>query len=227
MTRSELCATIDRLAVKRPVFHSEADFQHEMALQLASIGYEVRLEMRVNVADDYIYIDLTANREGQRVAIELKYIKITGPLNPVIGVDRYGELFEIFSNWGPNLSRYDTWSDYSRISCLVNQPNPIISKGYAILLTNVADAWNEPGNIMARNFPLHDGTEVHNSMDWVWNNHTEDQKSASVGSTRVAGIRLCSTPKPLKWEEYSKPLNDPSPIINELGHFRYLILETP
>jgi hypothetical protein len=129
------------------------------------------------------------------------------------------------NNWATNLSRYDIWSDYSRLSQLVHRGD--LSKGYVIVLTNAAAAWAPPGAIMGRNFPLQDGSAVTQHMDWHWDGHTDEKKQKTVGVSRMRPISLPVPPKTLKWEEYTKQFNDPSPLIGVVGHFRYLILETP
>ena len=221
MNRSQLCAAIDTLAVKRPIFHSEKDFQHQLALQLAGMGYEVRLERPFNGAGGAMHIDIIASLNAQKVGFELKYVHRTS--GPVVGLDRYGEQFDVVSNWGSNLTRYDVWWDYARLAGLVAAG--ALNKGYAILLTNAPALWQLPGPIMTRNFPLEDQAVPVSPMDWVWNNHTEAQKQ-STAPGRLTPVHLPIIPRPLHWEEYTKENNDPSPIIGTLGHYRYLIIET-
>jgi hypothetical protein len=221
MNRSQICAAIDALAVRRPVFHSEADFQHELALQLGGMGYKVRLEKPFTLGGNTIEVDIIASLGGKNVGLELKYKHKTS--NPVVGIDRYGEHFEVVDNWGTNLTRYDVWSDYCRMAALVAAGD--IDKGYAIILTN-APLWAPPGAIMARSFSLEDGLVAGLNMPWVWDGHTEEQKRRTIG-TRLDPLILPFLPsQPLHWEEYTKENNDPSPIIHTLGHYRYLPIET-
>ena len=61
-----------KLSVRRPVFHSEADFQHAFAwlVQTEMPDYEIRLEYRP-IQDERRYLDIWIN--NTRLAIELKY----------------------------------------------------------------------------------------------------------------------------------------------------------
>lgn len=66
---------LERLASVRPIFHSEADFQHALAwqVQLEVPTAAIRLETRP-FADRRMYLDLAVNVDGHRVAIELKHL---------------------------------------------------------------------------------------------------------------------------------------------------------
>lgn len=221
MNRSQLCAAIDALAVRRPVFHSEADFQYELALQIGGMGYNVRLEKPFTLGENTIEVDIIASLGGKNMGIELKYKHQTS--KSVIGIDRYGEHFEVVDNWGTNLTRYDVWSDFCRMAALVAAK--AIDKGYSIILTN-APLWDAPGPIMARNFSLQDGAVPDLRKSWVWNDHTEEQKRRTIGNRSDPLILPFRPSEPLHWEEYTKENNDPSPIIHTLGHYRYLPIET-
>ena len=63
------------LANKRPVFHSEADFQHALAweLQLLDPNVNIRLEYRPQWLDRRNYMDIWVIDEDTAKAIELKY----------------------------------------------------------------------------------------------------------------------------------------------------------
>ena len=63
------------LANKRPVFHSEADFQHALAweLQLLYPNVNIRLEYRPPGFDRRNYMDIWVIDEDKAIAVELKY----------------------------------------------------------------------------------------------------------------------------------------------------------
>lgn len=70
----QLSDIMRRLALVRPVFHSEADFQHALAWQI-HVEYpdaQIRLEYRP-FAERKMYIDLWCVLNDQLTAIELKY----------------------------------------------------------------------------------------------------------------------------------------------------------
>ncbi len=62
-----------QLAEERPVFHSEADFQHAFAsrLHLERPDARIRLEARARAG---VRLDLLAALDSWRVAIEFKYL---------------------------------------------------------------------------------------------------------------------------------------------------------
>jgi hypothetical protein len=64
------------LARRRPLFHSEADFQLALAweLQTAHPHAQLRLEQRV-MAHPPIALDILMRLDGRRYAFELKYLK--------------------------------------------------------------------------------------------------------------------------------------------------------
>ena len=66
---------MEQLSRERPVFHSEADFQHALAWRLHQMWPEakVRLEFRAAQVNRRCYLDIWAEVEAQSVAIELKY----------------------------------------------------------------------------------------------------------------------------------------------------------
>ncbi|MDE2142791.1 MAG: hypothetical protein KGJ84_10300 [Elusimicrobia bacterium] len=63
------------LAIKRPLFHSEADFQHALAWEIRSRlpDAKIRLEYRPS-GFDRMYVDMwVVLADGTPFAIELKY----------------------------------------------------------------------------------------------------------------------------------------------------------
>jgi hypothetical protein len=70
----ELGTALSTLAVHRPVFHSEADFQHEFALVLRALPgvRSIRLERPFNVVGR-INLDILVGTDDGRIALELKH----------------------------------------------------------------------------------------------------------------------------------------------------------
>src|SRR4051812_9078581 len=62
------------LADRRPLFHSEADFQHALAweLQLQDPAARIRLERRMSTTPR-VELDLILESGGSALAVELKY----------------------------------------------------------------------------------------------------------------------------------------------------------
>ena len=99
-------AALDALAARRPVFHSEADFQHALAWQVqqANPAAAIRLEKRVAVRPSVV-LDLLIELGGARLGVELKYLR------RAMSVEVDGEAFE--SSTAPMItaatSRSPTW----------------------------------------------------------------------------------------------------------------------
>jgi hypothetical protein len=68
-------ATLDGLAAQRPLFHSEADFQHAVAwnLHLSRPDAAIRLEQPVQTPLKVVHVDLVATHGSEVFACELKY----------------------------------------------------------------------------------------------------------------------------------------------------------
>src|SRR5215207_7734774 len=99
------------LARRRPVFHSEADFQHAFAWEIHRSAPEcdIRLEVPVRATTGAIHLDLLARLTLGQMAIELKYKtrSLTAALN--------GEDFNLMSHAAQDLGRYDFFKDLNRI----------------------------------------------------------------------------------------------------------------
>ena len=96
------------LAGSRPVFHSEADFQHAFAWELhgAYPSAAVRLETRPRQG---VRLDPLATIDGLRIAIEFKYL-----LRRLV-VDIGGETFDLPNHGAQDISRYDVIKDVVRL----------------------------------------------------------------------------------------------------------------
>jgi hypothetical protein len=111
-----LQAALARLSTTRPVFHSEADFQHALAWDLHEHYPEasVRLEFRPPLMADHVCIDLWLTGPTYITAIELKYK--TRPLQTEVN----GETFQL-RGIRPKISAATTccgtfigWKEYRR-----------------------------------------------------------------------------------------------------------------
>src|SRR4051794_35906935 len=93
------------LAQRRPIFHSEADFQLALAweIQTKRPGASIRLEQRV-LDSPRINLDILVVLDGVRFGLELKYLRAATDVT----VD--GERFVLVVG-APDLDRYDTIKD--------------------------------------------------------------------------------------------------------------------
>ena len=195
------------LAERRPVFHSEADFQHELAW-LAHIGdpdAEIRLETRP-LAGQALYLDLAVASGGHRYALELKYL--TRALDVVV----QSEQFVLRNQAAQDISRYDIVKDVHRLERIVHAGAADV--GYAIVLTNDRSYWQKAlrADTVDAEFRLHDGRELLGAVGW--------SSRAGAGTTRGREAPLPLTGRyVLGWTDYSRVADGPS------GLFRYLAIE--
>jgi hypothetical protein len=124
------------------VFHSEADFQHELAWQfrLADPTLAVRLEIPLILDTptrrrERLDLLITAST-GARTAIELKFA--TDHLDTVID----GEQFRLARKSAQDTATYDIVKDISRLERFVNAGEA--DDGCLILLANDSWYWRPP-----------------------------------------------------------------------------------
>jgi hypothetical protein len=217
MNISQLGNILESLSKRRPIFHSEADFQHELAIELKIEGFSCRLERPVSVKyngkEVTAYVDILAkcNNGEKWTAIELKYVTVK------LDYTHGGERFTLANNWGPNLSRFDCLADWLRVSKIVESRHA--ENGYSIYLTNSEKAWSDNimrlGNLGAA-FSIHGGREIcaNDQMDWP-----KGIKLSSVSDKRLNPYAPIVAPsnQVIKWVEYSN-------FAVSNGILKYLIL---
>jgi hypothetical protein len=98
------------LQAKRPIFHSEADFQHALAWEIHQRhpNASVRLEVNRGIGTQREYLDLVVSDAEIRLAIELKYK--TKKLDTVFS----GEEFHLQNHGAQDVGRYDFIKDIAR-----------------------------------------------------------------------------------------------------------------
>lgn len=204
----DLKQVLSKLSADRPVFHSEADFQHSIAWRIheRSPSAAVRLEMPFRFRARSVHVDILVDFEGVRSGIELKY------KTRALWVMRAGESYELKDQSAQDLGRYDFLLDVQRIEELISQG--LVDKGASLLLTNDSAYWKSPriaGTIDAE-FRLHDGRMVEGDLSWG--------RKASKGTTsgREASISLGRSYR-LHWHDYSEF------AVGSYASFRYLLLE--
>ena len=105
------------LAQERPLFHSEADFQHALAwhLQGSLNKVDIRLEkpFRQNQRGSK-YIDIMLTIDGRSIAIELKY------KTKRIRYRNNDEYFDIQNHGAQDIGRYDSVS-YTHLTLPTNR----------------------------------------------------------------------------------------------------------
>ncbi len=206
----DLPAVLAALAEQRPVFHSEADFQHALAwvVREQQPGIDVRLERPVTLDGQRGHVDIWVRDADGEKAIELKYWAREGELTVA------GESFQ-HRGWAGDIERCGLWKDVARIERLIAVGS--VEGGYAVALANLVGCWGAPRGGWERTndaaFRLHEGHRVGGTLDWA-------------EKTAVSTRNLCGAPVTLRgdyltrWRDYSMP--EPG---RAGGEFRYLLLD--
>lgn len=175
------------LARDRPVFHSEADFQHALAWRIHAERLDARVRLERPDPTERIYVDLWL--PTNEVAVELKY------LTRRLDFEREGELFTLRNQGAQDIRRYDFLKDIQRLERLSNRTD--VRAGFAILLTNDPLYWRPPrreGTVDAQ-FRLHDGRTVEGELAW------SEEASSGTKEGREKPICLKDTYR-LQWQDY-------------------------
>jgi hypothetical protein len=180
------------LAVGRPVFHSEADFQHAFAwlLHHTHPEFELRLEIPLHAPEGVVHLDLLATSRDQSIAVETKYK--TRSLACIAA----NEEFRLANHAAQDLARYDFIKDIRRLERLASAH--MCTSAYAILLTNDSSYWT-PGrpNAVDAAFRLQEGRALQGTLEW--------DPRASAGTTRGREPALSlSGSYTVAWRDYSR-----------------------
>lgn len=205
MTAAVVQASLARLAERRPVFHSEADFQHALAwqLQLDHPSATIRLETRP-LAGRSVFLDLALTLDGVRTAIELKY------LVRALVTEIDGERFELRAQSAHDVRRYDVVKDLRRLEEVVDARAADV--GVMVAITNDPAYWTpgREGTIDA-SFRLHDGAALAGSLGWA------EHAGAGTTAKRTEFLSLGGS--------YVTAWSDYSDTGDRSGRFRQLLLE--
>ena len=181
------------LATKRPVFHSEADFQHALAweLHLMDPNINVRLEYRPPWMDRRQYIDIWVIQGDTETAIELKY------KTKKMDISIAGEQFALQNQAAQDIGRYDFVKDIERLERVVAARRQVV--GYAIILTNDSTYWSHPrrSDSVDSDFRIQEGRTLSGLLSWG--------AGASEGTRRgrTDAIQLANSYQ-LDWRDYSE-----------------------
>jgi len=158
---------MERLSSNRPIFHSESDLQHELALILANESKKkIRLEKPfLNIPlnnSKSIKIELDLFLPNEKVGIELKYKTIKR------NIKFSDEEFFLKNHAAQNLGRFDFFNDLRRLQMLRKQG--IIDSGFVIFLTNDPLYWTRiQRNNFSSNFSMEEGRVIgkNTALSWV------------------------------------------------------------
>ena len=199
-------ALMGELAIERPLFHSEADFQHALAWRIHKCLPEcgVRLEYKPPI-EETMRLDIWLAKPG--VAIELKY------RTRKLEIEHNGESFHLRNQSACDIGRYDFLKDIQRLESLSGFPDA--KAGFAIFLTNDDLYWRGPirkdtvdAAFCLRGDPGH---QIQGQMAW--------SKRAGPGTKRgrEGAIRLKGSYEG-QWRDYSRVSGERN------GEFRYLMI---
>lgn len=202
----EIDDLLNRLAKKRPVFHSEADFQHALAWELHEKypQAKIRLEYPTKVGIMRSYCDVWVMIDGRFFVFELKY-----KTRSLKWVDN-GESFNLVTHGAADLARYDFIKDICRLEILASSSEELT--GFAIFLTNEQLYWkfvDQPVTFDAA-FRIHEGVDLRGELSW----HVD---TGGAKNMREVALNLKNR-YTLQWQDYSN-LGDKD------GLFRYVALQ--
>ena len=202
----DIHAVMKSLAVRRPVFHSEADFQFALAWHIHELapGCEVRLESKP-FPGKRVYLDIWL--PILETAIELKHATQT------LDIEFGGERF-VLGESARDKSRYGFLEDVERLERIVSDTRA--KYGLAIMLTNDSQYWKPPQpdwqSTVDHEFRIHDGLSKTGELRW-----SSAASESTIGS-RTSPIFLSGYYVP-RWVDYSKV------DANRNSQFRYLVFE--
>jgi hypothetical protein len=197
---------LGELRRSRLVFHSEADFQHALALAVAASdpGARVRLETRPLTG---MRLDLMVSRPGLggSLAVELKYLTAAWA-----GEDG-GEHFRLLAQGAQDIRAYDVVKDVQRVEQLVDgHPG---WRGLVLVLANDPAYWSRPAHGHATNadaFRIYEGQVLTGRRAWgpLTGAGTMKDRASPI---ELRGSYVCH------WAEYSS-------LPGSRGTFRLLAL---
>lgn len=194
------------LASRRPLFHSEADFQHALAweFQQQLTTARIRLEMPVQSVHGRGALDIFVHDNPENIGFELKYFK------SALIHEHEGETFRLPTTSANDIARYDVCKDIRRLEHLTATGQ--IDRGYVIVLTNDPQYWRGSKKLDSIDaaFKLTEGLTLSGKLAWG--------ARAGAGTTkgREEALRLAGNYS-LSWQDYSN-------LDARNGEFRVLII---
>ena len=186
---------MEGLSQSRPIFHSEADFQHSLAWKIHEVmpDSQIRLEYPFRHDSNPKYLDIWLPTE--RIAIELKY------LTKRLEQDYDGERFALKDQSAHDVRRYDFLKDVQRLESVVGLDGQPATCGVAVLLTNDSAYLKSPTSRWETNndaaFRLHERRVVTGNLRW------SERTGKGTMSGREDPIHLEGSYM-MHWRDYSR-----------------------
>ena len=201
---------VDNLSKKRPIFHSEKDFQFALSWKIQEMyeNLKIRLERPVYIDKKKIHLDIFIIDNKSLVLIELKYKKHKFNVE-------WGEEDFHLSKSAKLPSRYDFVSDISRLEKCKEKLNYKYEKflGYALFLTNESNFWkpSKKNNVKDKDFRIHEDRKLSGKLSW--DAYTKGKKKDRGEPLNLNGNYT------IHWKDYSN-LKD-----KKNGQFRYTMVK--
>ncbi|HOC92053.1 MAG TPA: hypothetical protein PKH33_06780 [bacterium] len=212
--KNDLEKIMKSLSKRRPVFHREADFQHELAFELrehfkdASIRLEypqkpIKEKPIEEKGEKRKYIDIVVLFKDEKIGIEVKYLlkgmnknKLAQPIYDDHDCTKKPEPFYVSGQGGQNKRGYAFVEDIHKLE------NAVCSYGYLIILTNDAIYSKKARNKNAKcaKYRFHEEAVLEGTFNY--------------GSQAITLVREY---KDFKWEEYNAK-------DSKFEDFKYLIV---
>jgi len=203
---------INDLSKKRPIFHSEKDFQFALSWKISEMydDLKIRLERPVYInGNKKIHLDIFIIDNKSLILIELKYKK--DEINVIWG----GEQFHLSKDKAKPPSRYDFVSDIIRLEkCKENFETEYKNVlGYALFLTNESTYWKQSKkeDVIDKEFRIHEGIKLSGKLSWGTN-------TRGTKKNREEPLNLNNSYE-LHWKDYSN-FED-----KKNGQFRYAFVK--
>ncbi|HPM48103.1 MAG TPA: hypothetical protein PLW78_10240 [bacterium] len=194
MEKFDLKKVLKSLSKKRPVFHSEADFQFALAWEIKEEykSAEIRLEKRFETGKKNNYFDIFFELDGKKYAIELKYK--TAKLEDKL----YDEEYNLKGQSAQDCGRYDFLKDVQRLEKLKESKK--INQGFAIFLTNDHYYWSagRKENSVDAKFRINEDRKIEKDSTLEWTSDAAD--GTKKGRTDPIKLKKDYT---CKWFKYS------------------------
>lgn len=203
---ADIASWLETLRQNRPVFHSEADFQHALAwvIHRSDPSLRIRLETRPQPG---MRLDLLVSRPDlkEHLALELKY------LTAAWAGEVDGEHFQLLSQGAQDIRAYDVVQDIQRVEQLADrQPG---WAGAVLVLTNDPGYWSRPGHGRVTNaqaFRIYEDEVISGTRAWGPGTGAGTSKGREV-DLQLRGAYRC------RWTGYSA-------LPGHLGNFRILAI---
>lgn len=191
-----------RLAARRPIFHSEADLQHEVAIELRAM--DPRLELRLEYPfgqGTRASLDILLRKDDAQFGLELKYLCRS------INVDVAGEQFRLRHQSAHDIRRYDVCKDIVRIEGFCRRFG---AAGSVLILTNDPAYWSSRrrSDTFDAAFDLADLRVLAGTLAWA------ERTGAGTTKGRETPLSVGGS-YALQWRDYAE-------VPGLGGRFRYL-----